>query len=83
MTRKYKLERLQKHILLGFSGVTLASTIFFGGAQNTPDDQIGQDTYVIDIGKENNEEIKILNKALKENLKFIQTHNHALGLDLD
>lgn len=33
MTRKYKLERLQKNILLGISGVTLASTIVFAGAQ--------------------------------------------------
>jgi hypothetical protein len=35
MTRKYKLARIQKNILLGVSGVALASTMALAGAQAT------------------------------------------------
>ncbi len=84
MTRKYKLERLQKHILLGFSGVTLASTMFFGSAQVATDNQISQDTYTTEtkIGLKTNE-VKILNKAQKENLKFYQNHLRDTHQDID
>lgn len=76
MTRKYKLERLQKHILLGFSSVTLASTIFLGGTQAGPDEQLSQDISIVQTDRVSaNEEIKILNKAEKENLKSLQQHS--------
>ena len=32
MTRRYNLQRLQKDVLLGVSGVTLASTMLFSGS---------------------------------------------------
>lgn len=44
MTRKYKLERLQKNILLGISGVTLASTMMFSNAQSLDLSSISTDT---------------------------------------
>lgn len=35
MTRKYKLQRIHKNIMLGVSGIALASTIALSGAQTT------------------------------------------------
>lgn len=84
MTRKYKLERLQKQILLGFSSVTLASTVLLGSAQMATDNQTVVDTYIVET--KNNiktNEVKILNKAQKENLKFYHDHIHALHQDVD
>lgn len=63
MTRKYKLERLQKNILLGMTGIALSSTIMFAGAQSPEA-----------MNRSNNRNnatntkmgIKLLNKAEKE-----------------
>ncbi len=72
MTRKYKLERLQKNILLGVSGAALASTVFFSGI-NIPQNNIANnDTIFI----ESPNDIKNLNKAKKENTKLLHKKNY-------
>ncbi len=70
MTRKYKLERLQKNILLGVSGVTLASTIFLGSGQQNNQKLLNIDTIIT-----SSSETKTLNKAQKENLKYFNNKN--------
>lgn len=65
MKKRYKLERFQKNILLGVSGVTLASTMFFGGAQVNTKENTNPDTKIHTIS-----ELKTLNKLEKAEIKL-------------
>jgi len=65
MTRKYKLQRLQKNILLGVSGVTLASSMLFGGTPNVQNKPLNIDTIITSPS-----EVKTLNKAQKESMRY-------------
>lgn len=66
MTRRYQLQRLQKNILLGFSGVTLASTMLLTGAQ-TPAGVVNKN-----VEKEAVIQMKTLNKAERVTTKIIK-----------
>ena len=66
MTRRYKLERLQKNILLRVSGAALASTMFFGGANISQNNISNNDVMFTEFSND----IKNLNKAQKEITKL-------------
>ncbi len=74
MTRKYKLERLQKNILLGVSGMTIASAMFFGGPQDNKGKFLNIETIITSAS-----EVKILNKAEKENARYF-SNKYAINM---
>lgn len=78
MTRKYKLQRLQKNILLGVSGMTLASTMLFGGPQQSSQKPLNIDTIIT-----SSSEAKVLNKAQKESTKYFSNRNNPEEDDKD